>query len=285
MTTEGSSGSVRASSRPPLRIGILGTAHIARQFVRDVAPSPALRIVAVASRSPQAAAAFAAEHRIERHHGRYEDLLDDPQVDAVYLPLPNSLHAAWAVKAARAGKHVLCEKPLALGLAEAQAMFAAARRHGVMLLVVDLRPPGPVGVEGLVANHRILLVADKLERAGADRFAVDHLGRAGGLHLVGVFGTQDRGEVDRQVGHERRLGFLQHEAHRRRIDLLEPVDDILHVHIVEVGEGLARRRLVERVRQVGHAVVREQHVVGIEVARRRELRMAWNLTPRRSLKV
>ena len=134
MTTEGSSASVRASTRPPLRIGILGTAHIARQFVRDVAPSPALRIVAVGSRSPQAAAAFAAEHRIERHHGRYEDLLDDPQVDAVYLPLPNSLHAAWAVKAARAGKHVLCEKPLALGLAEAQAMFAAARQHGVMLL-------------------------------------------------------------------------------------------------------------------------------------------------------
>ena len=80
---KGSAVNVRASSRPALRIGILGTAHIARQFVRDVAPSPALRIVAVASRSPQAAAAFAAEHRIERHHGRYEDLLDDPQVDAI----------------------------------------------------------------------------------------------------------------------------------------------------------------------------------------------------------
>ena len=173
MTTEGFSVPERAATRPPLRIGILGTAHIARQFVRDVAPSPALRIVAVASRRPQAAAAFAAEHRIERHHGRYEDLLDDPQVDAVYLPLPNSLHAAWAVKAARAGKHVLCEKPLTLGLAQAQAMFAPARQHGVMLLVVDLRPAGPVGVEGLVANHRILLVADKLERAGADRFAVE----------------------------------------------------------------------------------------------------------------
>jgi predicted dehydrogenase len=119
---------------PPLRIGILGCANIARQFIRDAAPSPAVRFVAVASRSADTAKAFAEAQGIGRWHGRYEALLADPEVDAIYLPLPNSLHAEWAVKAAQAGKHVLCEKPLALSLAEAQAMFDAARAHGVMLL-------------------------------------------------------------------------------------------------------------------------------------------------------
>jgi predicted dehydrogenase len=118
----------------PLRIGVLGCANIARQFCRDVAGSPAVRVVAVASRQAETAAAFAAAHGIGRHHGSYEALLDDDQVDAIYLPLPNSLHAEWAVKAAASGKHVLCEKPLALGLDEAQTMFDVARRHGVMLL-------------------------------------------------------------------------------------------------------------------------------------------------------
>ena len=118
----------------PLRIGILGCANIARQFARDVAPSPAVRLVAVASRNTDTAAAFAAAQGIARHHGSYEALLDDAEVDAIYLPLPNSLHAEWAIKAAASGKHVLCEKPLALGLDQAQAMFDAARAHGVMLL-------------------------------------------------------------------------------------------------------------------------------------------------------
>ncbi|MDE2399123.1 MAG: Gfo/Idh/MocA family oxidoreductase, partial [Burkholderiales bacterium] len=117
-----------------LRIGILGCAKIAHQFARDVAPSPAVRLVAVASRDAAKAAAFAAAHGLERQHASYEALLADPGVDAIYLPLPNSLHAEWAMKAAAAGKHVLCEKPLALGGAEAGAMFAAARRAGVMLL-------------------------------------------------------------------------------------------------------------------------------------------------------
>jgi len=119
---------------PPLRIGILGCANIARHFVRDVAASPQVAVVAAASRRADTAAAFAAEFGIARHHGSYDALLADAGVDAVYIPLPNSLHAAWALQAAAAGKHVLCEKPLALNLAEAQAMFDAAREHEVVLL-------------------------------------------------------------------------------------------------------------------------------------------------------
>jgi predicted dehydrogenase len=118
----------------PLRIGILGCANIARQFSRDVAASPAVRCVAVASRNAETAATFAAAQGIGRHHGSYEALLADAEVDAIYIPLPNSLHAEWAIKAAEHGKHVLCEKPLALNEGQARAMFDAARRHGVMLL-------------------------------------------------------------------------------------------------------------------------------------------------------
>ena len=119
---------------PTLRIGILGCANIAKQFTRDVRSSKKVRVEAVASRNADTAAAYAAANGIAHHHGSYEALLADPAIDAIYIPLPNSLHAEWAIKAAAHGKHILCEKPLALGLAEAQAMFAAARQHGVMLL-------------------------------------------------------------------------------------------------------------------------------------------------------
>jgi predicted dehydrogenase len=123
-----------ASPFPALRIGILGCANIARQFCRDVRASTAVALAAVASRDHDKALAFATGHGIARAHGSYEALLSDPDVEAIYLPLPNSLHARWAIEAARHGKHVLCEKPLALSRAEARAMFDAARSHGVMLL-------------------------------------------------------------------------------------------------------------------------------------------------------
>jgi predicted dehydrogenase len=118
----------------PLRIGILGCANIAKQFSRDVAPSRTVRVVAVASRDAARAAGFAAANGIGRCHASYEALLADADVDAIYLPLPNSLHAEWAVKAAASGKHVLCEKPLTLSRKEAQAMFDAAQRNRVILL-------------------------------------------------------------------------------------------------------------------------------------------------------
>lgn len=125
---------VTKASERPLRIGVLGCANIARQFVRDVAHSPQVQVVAAASRQLATAQAFAQALGVARSHGSYEALLADREVDAVYLPLPNSMHAQWAIQAAAAGKHILCEKPLALGLQQAQAMFAAARQNQVMLL-------------------------------------------------------------------------------------------------------------------------------------------------------
>src|SRR5262245_39404425 len=100
-------GSNMTTGSSPLRLGILGCANIAKQFLRDIAPSGQIKAVAVASRSLETAATFASAHGIEPHYGSYELLLADKDIDAVYIPLPNSLHAEWAVKAAVAGKHVL----------------------------------------------------------------------------------------------------------------------------------------------------------------------------------
>jgi predicted dehydrogenase len=117
--------------RAPLRIGILGAARIARGFVDAVRPSSKVAVAAVAARDAARATAFAQELGIARVHGSYDALLADPGIEAVYVPLPNNLHAQWAIRAAEAGKHVLCEKPLAANAGEARAIFAAAERCGV----------------------------------------------------------------------------------------------------------------------------------------------------------
>ena len=118
----------------PLRIGILSTANIAHPFCEGLVGSPTVQVVAVGSRSAEAAAAFAQRHAIPRAHASYEALLADPEVDAIYNPLPNSLHAPWSEKALRAGKHVLCEKPMTVTLAEARSLFDVARETGRVLL-------------------------------------------------------------------------------------------------------------------------------------------------------
>ena len=118
----------------PIRIGVLGCAKIARQFVRDVAPSADVKVVAAASRDPSKAADFCNTFGVKKRYDTYEALLSDPEVDAVYVPLPNAMHCEWSVRAAECGKHILCEKPLAITAAEATRMFDAARQHGVLLV-------------------------------------------------------------------------------------------------------------------------------------------------------
>jgi predicted dehydrogenase len=114
---------------PPLRIGILGAARIAPMaLIRPARAVPEAAIVAVAARDPARARAFATKHGIPRVADSYDALLADPELDAVYNPLPNSLHAEWTIKAMEAGKHVLCEKPLASNADEAAAMVQAAAR-------------------------------------------------------------------------------------------------------------------------------------------------------------
>jgi xylose dehydrogenase (NAD/NADP) len=115
-----------------LRWGLLSTARINRRLIPAIRAAARAELVAVASRSLGSAQAYAAEWEIPRAHGSYDDLLADPAIDAVYISLPNSLHAEWAVRAAQAGKHVLCEKPLALSVAQVDAIAAAARAAGVV---------------------------------------------------------------------------------------------------------------------------------------------------------
>ena len=117
-----------------LTLGILGAANIARQFTTAVQGCDAVRVTAVASRNQANADAFAKALHIPRAYASYEALLADPSIEAVYIPLPNHMHAQWSIKALQAGKHVLCEKPLCLNADQARAMFATAKKHGVMLL-------------------------------------------------------------------------------------------------------------------------------------------------------
>ena len=117
-----------------LRWGILGTGYIADLFAADLPAAGQGRVRAVASRDADRAAAFAARHDIGTAHRSYDALLADPDVDCVYLALPNHLHLEWTEQAARAGKHVLCEKPLAMNAREAAQAVATAQRHGVVLL-------------------------------------------------------------------------------------------------------------------------------------------------------
>jgi len=118
-----------------VRIGVLGAARIApRALVRPAAHVAEASVVAVAARDPQRAARFAARHGIDGVRPDYEALVADPDVDAVYNPLPNGLHARWTLAALEAGKHVLCEKPFTANAAEAERVAAAAEGTGLVVM-------------------------------------------------------------------------------------------------------------------------------------------------------
>src|SRR5512133_1849587 len=116
-----------------LNWGVLSTARINRALIKPLTASKRTRLLAVASRSLSSAESYAREWKIPRAHGSYEALLADPEIDVIYNSLPNHLHAEWTIKALHAGKHVLCEKPIALTLAEVDAMTQAAKETGKVL--------------------------------------------------------------------------------------------------------------------------------------------------------
>ena len=114
-----------------IRWGIMSTAGINDAVLDPIRWAKRSELVAVASRNLDKATAYAAEKGIPKVHGSYEDLLADPDIDVVYNPLPNNLHAEWTIKAAEAGKHVLCEKPIVTTLAELDQVEAAAKANNV----------------------------------------------------------------------------------------------------------------------------------------------------------
>jgi predicted dehydrogenase len=121
-------------SYEPVRWGILSTAHINRLVIPPAKASPRVDIVAVASRDLAPAEAYALTWEIPRAHGSYEALLDDPEVEAIYISLPNSLHVEWSIKALEAGKHVLVEKPFDKRPERVEEAFDAAEHAGRLLM-------------------------------------------------------------------------------------------------------------------------------------------------------
>ena len=119
---------------PKLRFGIMSTGNIARQFAIGLSHTDRCMLQAVGSRSLDSAQAFVGTYGAATAHGSYDALVADPKVDAIYIGLPNSMHREWTIKCLKAGKHVLCEKPMASNLAETQEMFDVARQAGRVLV-------------------------------------------------------------------------------------------------------------------------------------------------------
>jgi predicted dehydrogenase len=143
---------------PVLRIGVLGAARIVPSALID----PARRIddvtvAAIAARDPRRAAEFAARHAISRVLPSYVDVMDADDIDAVYVALPNSLHAEWTLRALKAGKHVLCEKPMAVNEREAARILDAANASGLVVMEALHYPYHP-----LAARIQQILAADDL---------------------------------------------------------------------------------------------------------------------------
>jgi predicted dehydrogenase len=122
-----------SSHHEPVRWGILGTGGITRALLRGARRTDAVDVIAAGSRTQERAEEYAHEHGIARAHGSYESLLADPDVEAVYISLPNSLHHPWTMRALAAGKHVLCEKPYTRRHAEVAVAFDLADRAGLVL--------------------------------------------------------------------------------------------------------------------------------------------------------
>jgi predicted dehydrogenase len=143
-------------SRRPIRLGIIGTGLILDRFLPGAERSRAIDIVAVASRDAERARSFAADRGIGRSFGSYYALLADPDVDAVYIPLPNSMHHEWTMRSLAAGKHVICEKPYSTRAADVDEAHDAADAAGLVL------------TEGFMWRHspHALRFVDELPRIG-----------------------------------------------------------------------------------------------------------------------
>lgn len=179
-----------------IRWGIIGCAGIAkRSVIPGIQQSETGEVAAIASRTLEKAQQTAKALNIPIAYGSYEELLQDPTIDCVYIPLPNHLHKEWTIKAAEAGKHVLCEKPLALNAQEAKEMVDACKKAGVVLaeafmyryhprykMAADMIQSGEIGtIRGLYANFTF----NNAEDQANVRYKKEWGG--GGLYDVGVY--------------------------------------------------------------------------------------------------
>lgn len=204
-----------------LRWGLLSTARINRVLLPPLRASERNELTAVASRDMARAKAYAEERQIPRVFGSYEELLADPDVDVIYNPLPNSMHAEWTIKAAQAGKHILCEKPLANTADDVDAMTDAAKKAGVVLMeafmyrhhpqtlkVKDLVDQGAIGKLQLVRGSFTFKISNEDDvRLNASLgggsiwdvgcYPISYARLIVGSEPLEVFGTQITGERSR----------------------------------------------------------------------------------------
>ena len=173
-----------------LRWGILSTATIGRALLG----SGEGEFVAVASRSAERAQAFAREHGLARWHGSYGDLLADPGVDAVYAPLPNSMHVEWAIRALEAGKHVLCEKPMSRHPEDVERAFDVAEGEGLVLMEAfmwrhhpQLERARELIASGAIGTLRLVRAAFCFVAADPDDICLRGDLEGGGLMDVGCY--------------------------------------------------------------------------------------------------
>ena len=205
----------------PLRVGILSTANINDAILTGAREAAGAEVVAVASRDRGRAEAYAAEKGIPRAHGSYEELLADEAVEAVYVPLPNSLHLPWSLQALEAGKHVLCEKPLSRRAADVEAAFDAAERAGRLLMEAFMWRYHPATeavvrlvADGAVGRLRVVRTAFGFTLdPGADNVRWSHELEGGALMDVGCYCVSA-------------LRLLAGEPSRVSAELVEGVDGV-----------------------------------------------------------
>src|SRR5919204_3267925 len=178
----------------PVRWGILSTAHINRLVIPPAHASPKVDLVAVASRDRARADAYGREWRIERAYASYEALLEAEDVEAVYISLPNSLHVPWSIRALEAGKHVLCEKPLARSAVDAEDAFDAAEHAGRILMEAFMYRHNPqttrltqLVAEGAIGRLRLVRAAFSFHLADPENVRLRPDVEGGALMDVGCY--------------------------------------------------------------------------------------------------
>jgi predicted dehydrogenase len=197
----------------PVRFGFLSTARINRRLLAAAAKSERAEVVGVASRDASRAEAYAVEHGIARSYGSYEALLGDPDIDAVYISLPNSLHVEWSVRALTAGKHVLCEKPLTRSPEEAEEAFDAAERAGRVLMEAFMWRHSPQTAKlvqlvegGVIGELRLVRATFSFPVEGRRNIRLDPELEGGALMDVGTYGVSAArllgGEPNRAYGEQ-----------------------------------------------------------------------------------
>ena len=246
----------------PLRWGVLGVANIAvRAVIPPLQRARNGRVVAIASRTAEKARDAAQRLEIPRAHGSYEALLADPEVDALYIPLPNSMHREWTTRAADAGKHVLCEKPLALTAAECEEMIAACRRRGVVLMEAFMYRFHPRTVrvarlvaDGAIGDVRLVRASFTFRLQNPENIRLQpHLG-GGALYDVGCYGVN----VSRLVLGEPRAALAFGQTGPSGVD--EVLGAVLQfdgnrLAVIDCGLTLSRRQEYEVVGTEGSLTV------------------------------